>query len=107
MSRVELHDALRLVEQFGLAPLRRSTNSRPKQHFGASAAYARWAMARREVEEMVVTNLRGQGAKIDFGDPVRIRLGGLAASSTVGLERALRNWTGRAQQRLAGTRPAR
>lgn len=107
MSAPDLTEALRLVVALGLAPLKRSDNSRPKSHFGSNGAYARWSTARRALEVNVAVDLHKHGATVDFGDPCRFRFGGFSASSTLGLESALRHWVAGAERRIAERRAAK
>ena len=102
MSGPDLKDALRLVGTLGLAPLKRVANTRPKNYFDNRSSYDAWTRRLREVEAVVIEKLRAEGAAIvTCKDPVRVRFAGIAATSTMGLEPALKNWQTRAQREYA------
>ena len=99
MSAPVLKEALQLVETLGLAPLARISNTMPRNYVGE--AYRRWDARRREVEDQVAAKLREQGAIVTVrSDATRIHFAGVGASSTMGLQQALRNWKTAAEKGL-------
>lgn len=102
----DLHNAVRLVEIKGLAPLIRVHNTMPTDFSGP--AYSVWKRRLSEVETAVMIALASGGARVgNGGDLHRIRLAGIAASSTGGLQMALNNWMTAAKKRLNTTGGAR
>jgi len=103
MSAPDLKQALRAVEALGLAPLARVYNTQPKSYFGSAQAYTKWTVRLREAEALAVMQLSARGASIvEVSGATRVRLAGVAASSTAGLQAALRNWKAGAEKRLKG-----
>lgn len=103
IGRLDIKDALRLVETHGLAPLARSSNSRPNSMFGSSGAYDRWQLERGGAERRVVDELREHGARVghdSFGNR-EVLFAGVRAVSSQGLEQTLKNWRKKAEKRLA------
>lgn len=103
MSLADLKQALRAVEALGLAPLARVYNTRPKSYYGSQQAYAKWTVRLRETEALAITQLSARGASVSEAmGATRFRMAGVSASSTMGLEAALRNWKTGAEKRLKG-----
>jgi phage gp16-like protein len=100
MSGPDLKMALHIVDISGLAPLARSWNTRPKNHFGSGGHYSRWVLADRDVQKLVVAKLEEHGAEITFGDQVRINFAGITVATSMGLRRALDLWSGKARRAL-------
>jgi hypothetical protein len=99
-AKSDLKRAISLVDRLALAPLVRVRNARPKDW--RSDRYSRWQRRLREVESEAGARLEAEGARFRLdSDATRIRFCGVSASSTMGLEQALRNWTEGARKRLA------
>lgn len=103
MTAPTLKEAIRLVETLGLAPLARAANTKPKTYLGDG--YRRWMARRHELAAIAAEKLREHGASVTLDrDPVRVRFAGITASSTQGLQQALKNWKAAAEKRLKGVR---
>ncbi|MBD3728740.1 MAG: hypothetical protein IE933_03460 [Sphingomonadales bacterium] len=97
----DLRAAIRVVERLALAPFTRIRHAMPKSYFGP--AYDRWLRRQREVTGEVAKALSAEGVFIgETRDLVTVAYCGIRASSTTGLQGALRNWKAAAEKRLAG-----
>lgn len=99
----DLAASIRVVEQSALAPFARLVAARPKNYTGG--AYSRWMTRQRKVTEEVTRRLSAEGARVsESGGVSRFIFRGLAATSTMGLLGALRNWRSQAQRKLEADR---
>jgi hypothetical protein len=97
VASVDLKEALRLVEQLGIAPIARLESTRPK----AIREWAAWHRRLREVQQLAAAKLEEHGAHVAWGDGAHFRFAGYRASSTMGLRAALLNWRKRVELELA------
>lgn len=81
-----------------------------KTHAGFShdhELFTRWSARRREVLLEARQRLEALGARVrDNGHQTTVRLAGISASSTMGLESALRNWREGAARKITATMEA-
>ena len=94
----EVKAALSMIGKVALAPFNRMRFAMPKSYYGE--AYDRWMKRQREVTAEVVKKLEAEGAKIvEQNGTTRFELLGFKATSTMGLQGAVRNWIGQVKDK--------
>ncbi|MEL7681092.1 hypothetical protein AAG602_07990 [Citromicrobium bathyomarinum] len=88
-----------VVRIIGLAPLARAYASQPRDPL--SYHYPTWAKRLRVAELEVIRNLRAKGVTIEQLEEgaVRITFAGIRTTSRLGLRKALKNWSEKAEGR--------
>lgn len=96
--REELKRALQLVSHTAMAPFERIRATMPKSYTGP--AFDRWLNRQQEVAREVAAKLRAEGATITEGTSgTTVFLSGIRATSSMGLQGALRNWRKQATEK--------